>query len=430
MKQLLKKIIISVITTQAGWVIRRHKPTIIAITGSVGKTSTKDAIYDAIKKSVHARKSQKSFNSEFGVPLTVLGLRNGWNNPWQWVWNIVDGTCTALFSRTFPDVLVLETGVDTPGDMKQLTNWLTPDIVVLTRLPDVPTHVEQFASPQAIVEEKMTLIHRMSPNGTVIYNADDATIVREMEKVTQVKLSYSQHVPATIRATAVSTTYLEGTATGTNITLRGADEKELQVTTPEVIGNQSAYCLAAALTVASVLQVDTADAIASLETMTLTPGRMRLLDGIKRTHIIDDTYNASPAAVSNALQTLSETTCAGRKFAVLGDMLELGSYSIAAHQEIGKEAAAACDFLITVGVRARHIAQTAQQHGLDGKHIFQYEHTDRTGKELQNMLQPGDLILVKGSQGMRMEKVVLEIMNEPMRADELLVRQDTAWRKR
>jgi len=195
MKSFFRSLVVSILTAEARLLLRRHKPTIVAITGSVGKTSTKDAIYVAIKDSVRARKSQKSFNSEIGVPLTILGLPTGWDNPVRWIWNIVDGAFTVLFTRSYPKVLVLETGVDTPGDMANLVSWLKPHVVVLTRLPDVPVHVEQFASPAAVIEEKMRLVHGMHAEGTLIYNHDDDIIKAQLPEVRQKSLGYGRYLP-------------------------------------------------------------------------------------------------------------------------------------------------------------------------------------------------------------------------------------------
>ena len=121
MKNLFKQCVVAILTFEAKWLLKRKQPKIIAITGSVGKTSTKDAIYTVLKNHVHTRKSEKSFNSDIGVPLTVLGLRNGWNNPFLWIKNIIDGALHVFFAKGYPDVLILETGVDRKGDMQKLT---------------------------------------------------------------------------------------------------------------------------------------------------------------------------------------------------------------------------------------------------------------------------------------------------------------------
>ncbi|MEK7068682.1 MAG: cyanophycin synthetase, partial [Patescibacteria group bacterium] len=159
------------------------------------------------------------------------------------------------------------------------------------------------------------------------------------------------------------------------------------------------------------------------------PGRMRLLPGLKGSLIIDDTYNSSPAAVEAALETLTLIN-PKRAIVVLGDMLELGRHSVDAHRKAGAQAAKVCDLLVTIGFRARDIAQGALDNRLRDEKIFQYEDARKAGADLKNWVGEGDVVLVKGSQSMRMERVVEELMLEPERARELLVRQDAEWKRR
>jgi len=162
-------------------------------------------------------------------------------------------------------------------------------------------------------------------------------------------------------------------------------------------------------------------------------GRMNLIKGIKHTLIIDDTYNSSPKAAFAAIEVLKKFPLkeGKRKFAVLGDMLELGSFTREGHEEVGRRAfEAGLDGLITVGEKARDIAVGAREAGLSQDKIFTFSDTSKAGQFLQQRIKEGDLILVKGSQGMRMEKIVKEIMDEPLKANELLVRQDESWEKR
>ena len=125
--------------------------------------------------------------------LTILGLHNAWNNPLLWLKNIVDGAAHALFARDYPEVLVLEMGVDRPGDMKILTQFARPDVVVLTRLPDTPSHVEFFASAEDVRQEKLELVRSLRPDGAFIYNNDDERIRSCVEEVRQPSFSYSRY---------------------------------------------------------------------------------------------------------------------------------------------------------------------------------------------------------------------------------------------
>ena len=158
-------------------------------------------------------------------------------------------------------------------------------------------------------------------------------------------------------------------------------------------------------------------------------GRMRILAGIKDTIILDDTYNASPIAVQESLRTLKEIKGVKRRIAVLGDMMELGQFSIREHERIGKLAAQSADILITIGVRARSFSKGALEEGMSAKNIFEFESALQAGKELQNFIKTGDVILVKASQSIRAERFVEEIMAEPEKAPILLVRQGQGWKE-
>ncbi len=428
MKQLFKTIVVAVLTFQAKVTLRRHKPTVIAITGSVGKTSTKDAIYSAIKDHQATRKSEKSFNSEIGVPLTILGLRNGWSNPFRWLQNCISGFFVAFFSRQYPAVLVLETGVDQPGDMESLIDWLVVDIVVVTRLPDVPVHVEFFADADAQRAEEFSLIKALKPDGVLIYNADDMHTVNRIDEVLQQTKSYGRMLPADVHATKDAVVYKDDQPTGMRFTLQTvADTVTVEVS--GTVGLHSVYASAAAMAVAVELGIEEAAAASALTTQVPPPGRMRIIPGIKGSLVIDDSYNASPVALQAALESLAELKYAKRRIVVLGDMMELGKFSPEAHKEAGERIARVTDVLFTIGPRTRATAAAALASGLDEANIFQYEKTARAGRELQAMLKPGDVVLVKASQSIRAERIVEEVMAEPERAGELLCRQDSAWKR-
>jgi UDP-N-acetylmuramoyl-tripeptide--D-alanyl-D-alanine ligase len=429
MKAILKQVVVYILTREAALLLRRTKPTIIAITGSVGKTSTKDAIFTVLKKHKRTRKSEKSFNSEIGVPLSVLGLPNGWDNPLIWFWNIIEGFFIAAFSRNYPEVLVLEAGVDRPGDMKRLTSWLTPDIAVVTRLPDVPVHVEYFSSPEAVSEEKLILVEALATDGVFIYNHDDAKLLAALNDIRQPSIGFSRYAPSQFTASADKVLYRDDVPVGSSFSLTHLDET-VAMKVYGSIGVQNAYTYSAAAAVAAQFGIGLKEVAEALSAHNGPPGRMRVIPGIKGTCIIDDTYNSSPIAVESAMTSLRELTGFKRKIAVLGDMMELGQFSTREHERIGSVVASSVDMLIVVGVRSRKTADGALAHGLSEKVIFQYDDALTAGKELQQLIAPGDVILVKGSQSIRAERVVEEIMAEPYRAADLLVRQDPSWKKR
>lgn len=426
MKEFFKKIVVLILTKEAQLLLHRHKPIIIAIVGSVGKTSMKDAIYSVIKHHVSVRKSEKSFNSEIGIPLTILGIGNAWNNPFLWLKNIIDGLFIALFSKTYPAYLILETGVDRPGDMKKTANLFKPDIIVLTRFPDVPVHVEFFANPEAVVEEKMKLIQALKPDGVVIYNHDDQIIQKQIPNIRQQAIGYGRYLPTQFTASADKILYHDDQIAGMAFTVKHLSETE-EIKVYGVVGPQMVYTYAGAIAVGMQCGIGLGDMARALANHQPPPGRMRIIKGIKGAVLIDDSYNSSPIATEQALLTLKEIKHVKRKIVVLGDMLELGKFSAREHERIGEIVPNCADILFSVGVRAQKIAESALAHGLPESAIFQYEDSISAGKELQTFLKPGDLVLIKGSQGIRAEKIVEEVMLEPELASSLLVRQDEAW---
>lgn len=426
MHNLFKYLVTVILTSEAKILLRRHHPMIIGITGSVGKTTTKDAIYTVLKDRVHVRKSEKSFNSNIGVVLTILGLRNAWNNPWLWLRNIFDGGMHAFFSREYPKVLVLEMGVDRPGDMKTLTSFVKPDIVVLTRLPDMPSHVEFFSSPEEVCEEKLVLVQALKPEGTFIYNHDDERIRSYTEEVLQPSFGYSRYSESHFQALQDRILYDGGMPSGLEFTVCHLEE-EVTVRLPGVLGVQHAYNVAAALAVANQFDIPLSEAAAAFVNFKPVPGRMRVLRGKQGTLLIDDSYNSSPVAAERALQTLAELNVPKRKVAILGDMLELGKFSVTEHEQVGAQAAGVVDVLITVGLRSRKTAEAAVEHGLSEKHVFQYDNVEQLIDELPKLVESEDVILVKGSQSIRTEKAVYALMADQEKAKDLLVRHDQAW---
>lgn len=427
----IRSIVIHILTLEARLVLARYKPRIIAVTGSVGKTSTKDAIFAAISGELHVRKSEKSFNSEIGVPLTILGCENGWKNPLIWMRNIVYGLWLVVRRAPFPQWLVIEVGADRPGDIRRVARWLRPDIAVLTGISDVPVHVEYFDSPEALAREKRALAEYLRPGGKLILNGDDVH-VRAAEAIFRgASLTYGLNADNDFRARDAEVTYEGAAPDGMRFRFERAGAS-VPVSLHGALGMPRVYAALAALAAAEVVGVDLVYATRGLTAWQPAPGRLRILPGIKGSFIIDDTYNSSPVAALAALDTLQSLRTGGRKIALLGDMLELGKFSAEAHRTVGKRAAEVADRLLTVGFRARAIAEAALDERMKEKDIRQYElgESARAGKELETELKAGDVVLVKGSQGMRMERAVKEIMAEPERGEELLVRQDEEWQQR
>ena len=439
-KQFFKSIIVSILTLEAKLVLRKYKPRIVAVTGSVGKTTTKDALYAVLAGSFHVRKSEKSFNSDIGVPLTILGLSNGWNNPILWFKNILKGfflllpRVFRLGQSAYPEWLVLEVGADRPGDIKSLAEWLCPDVVVVTRIPRVPAHVEFFASAEALIAEKAELVKNLRPGGLLILNADDPEALAMKDVVRERSLlTFGLGPEADLRASNYEAHYaVSSDMFPSGISFKAnAGGNSVPIFVSGALGEQLIYPMLAGLALGIGENLNLVEVAEALKTFVPPPGRMRLIRGVKNTLIIDDTYNSSPAALHEALRTLSSIHApSGRKIAVLGDMLELGAHTASEHEKAGKLTASSCQRLYTVGIRARHIAEGALSAGMSEKDIFQYDTSEEVARDLEPVLSEGDVVLVKGSQRVRAEKIVRDIMAEPQRAGELLVRQGKEWKQR
>lgn len=424
---LIKKIVVWILTLEAQLILRKYEPKIIAVTGSVGKTTTKDAIYAALSNDLYVRKSEKSFNSDVGVPLAILGLENAWRNPVLWISNILQGVWLLVRQESYPAWLVLEVGADRPGDIRRIAKWLKPDIAVITGVPDVPVHVEFFKSAEDVVREKRALAEYLKEGGKLILNGDDARMVGLCEEYRDRMVTYGLSNKNQFSASHQGMLYEKGKAIGVRFRLNRSGSS-LPVSVYGALGKSRTYAALAAFAVSEAVGVDSVTVANTLAAWPPPPGRVRIIEGVNGATIIDDTYNSSPAAAQSALETLKEVK-AQRKIAILGDMLELGKYTTEAHRELGRQAASSCDMLITVGFRARVIAEAALDAGMLDANIRQYERTEsrRVGEELRNELKDGDIVLVKGSQSMRMERTVEELMANREQAAELLVRQEPEW---
>ncbi len=431
MKDTFKKIIIKLLEIEAKLVLKKYKPTIIAITGSVGKTSTKDAIYTVLSHFFFVRKSEKSFNSEFGVPLTILGCPNGWSNPVQWTENLFKGFWLIIYPHKYPKWLVLEVGAGKPGDIKGIAKWLKPDVVVITRFPDMPVHVEFFGTPGAVIEEKTHLVKALSKDGLLVINADDPKVLDLKQKSKAKVLTFGFSEESSFRASHESISYTEvnGHSVPAGISFRlGYGGNSIPVELKDSISTNHIYAALSALAIAYDKGCNMLEAVEAIKKYHTPPGRLSLIQGIKNSLIIDDTYNASPTAAEAALELLKKVEGYKRRIAVLGDMLELGKISAEAHKTIGEFASDIADIIITVGPRAKMIADGARQKGFSEKKIIELNDAVSAGEELRKIIKDRDLVLIKGSQGVRMERTVEAVMEHPEDAKEILVRQEKEWK--
>jgi UDP-N-acetylmuramoyl-tripeptide--D-alanyl-D-alanine ligase len=428
LKKLLKKC--------SSAIIWNYQPEIIAITGSVGKTSAKDAIFAVLSKKGESslsekerwrvRKSKGNFNNEIGTPLNIIGE---WSDGdlqlisretpagtkriqkiffWMRVFVKAVGSIMVHRAKRYPQVLVLEYGADRQGDIKYLLGMARPKIGVVTAIGETPSHLEYYPDAEAVAREKGRLIESLPAGGWAILNYDDELVLGMQEKTRARVKTFGFGEGADVRISQFENQSVDGRPEGIAFKIEH-EGSFVPVTVKSVFGRAQAYSIAIAFAVGLTFGLNLVE-IAELIERYYVPAkrRMNLIEGIKGSWIIDDSYNAAPLSVKEALSTVHDLE-AGRKIAVLGDMLELGRLSIEAHESIGKMIPGIIDVLFVVGPRGKFIADSAIKSGMDRKNVHIFDTVGEMQPEVQNIVQKGDLVLVKASRGMGLDKVVDEI---------------------
>jgi len=434
----MRNIVKSVLRFLAVKTLERYSPKVIGITGSVGKTTAKEAVFAVLNRKFWTRTNEENFNNEIGTPMTILGIKPGGSN-FGIALQILKSFLLAygIGINKYPEVLVLELAADRPGDIKYLADMVKPQVGIITAIGEVPVHVSFYANPQAVAKEKAKLIEALPSDGLAILNFDDQTVLdlKEKTKAKVVTFGFSNQADVWISDISYFLSDDNKKIGGLSFKLNQANAF-IPARVNSFVGVHQLYGVLAAATVGGHLGINLVEIAGALENMKLPHGRMNLLRGIKNTIIIDDTYNASPLAVHAALDTLNDFAKAAqqagmpnvRKVAILADMKELGRYEVDAHRGVGNFAAERTDVLITVGTAAKLMADSASNQ-MKSENIFSFDTYKELNEKMQEIIKEGDLILVKGSQSMRMEKVVKEIMAEPEKARDLLCRQYGVWLK-
>ncbi|MDO8509842.1 MAG: UDP-N-acetylmuramoyl-tripeptide--D-alanyl-D-alanine ligase [bacterium] len=429
---MFKKFLISSLRILAQQIIKKYHPKIVGITGSVGKTSTKESTATILETRFNVRKNYKNYNNEIGLPLTIIGIEQspgksifGWLIVYLKAWRLI-----WITDKKYPEILVLEMGADKPGDIKYLIEIAPCSIGVLTLISHA--HTEYFKTIEKITSEKKLIISHLNSDGTAVLNFDNNLVMEQTDATKAEIITYGFKEGADLRATDTNIIYNQsGFPEGLNFKIHYKGSS-VPAFLPGFVAEHMISSTLAGLAVGLSLGINLVAGVEALKKQKPIPGHMRLIPGIKNTTLIDDTYNSSPAASRSGLITLMKINIppGARRFAILGDMLELGVETENAHREIGLIVAELdVDFLITVGEASKQTAKTAKEAGLNDDRIAMFDNSISAGKFLQEKMSPGDLILIKGSQGARMEKIVKEIMAEPLEAPDLLVRQDDNWLK-
>ena len=372
----------------------------IGITGSVGKTTTKDLIAELMRRRYRTWATPASASGELGAALTVLGVQLV-RQPWrEWLSGFARAAVVlTLPRRRYAEVLVVEMAAGRPGELRRMTRAIRPDIAVVTNVRR--THIELFETLEAIAAEKAWLVRRLRAGGTAILNSDDERVAA-MAGLSGGRVARFGRAPD-------ADVQLENLSVGprgieAEVSIGG---RRIRAESP-LLGEGRATSILAALALANLLEVPEADTLEVIRSVRGPTGRLRPLQGRNGVTVIDDTYSASPDAVEHALEVLR--ACDGPRRAVLGEMTQLGPVYASTHREVG-EHASWVDDLVAVGSGGRHIAAGALAKGMEPGRVRWA--TDAAGAASLLADCSGGTVLVTGGHGLGLERTVRDLLLDP-----------------
>lgn len=364
---------------RCGRLARKKVPAqVVGLTGSTGKTTTKELIAASLATRRRVHRTTGNLNNHLGVPLTLLACPED------------------------AQVQVIEMGMSAPGEIASLTELADPDVGLVTNVR--PVHLEFFRSLDDIAAAKGELFAKLRPQATAVVNLDDPHVRLQAQRHAGACITFGRDPAADLVLEEVEDRFLPGAA----LTVRHGERREhLELRLP---GGHSAENALAALAAVLATGASLEEAAAGMRTLEAGPGRGRIHRLGQGIAVVDDVYNSNPAAVAAVLRTLAGSRPPGRRVLVFGDMLELGHDEAAFHREVGRLAAqAGVDLIVGVGPRAREAVEEAARSGVHGT-----AHEPDAASAARGMparLRPGDFVVVKGSRGVRLEKVVTAIQS-------------------
>ena len=365
----------------------RFKTPVIALTGSAGKTTTKEMIFAILSRKYKVLKNEGTQNNHIGVPLTLLKLKPHHN------------------------IVVLECGTNQPGDIGWLADVARPQVAVMTNIGE--SHLEKLKTTRGVLKEKWTLTSFMGPRDTVVLNADDPLLSAQIHQRHPFKIiTYGTKPPARWQASQVRVhagRYLRFMVDGPHA---GHSQLLGKVVELNSCGVNNVYNAMAAFVCGVFFKVPVADIVRALKTFEFPKGRGQIVR-LGKGWLVNDTYNANPVSMRLALQTLQTIETQGQRIFVAANMLELGSRSQALHRQLGTIIAAGnMDVLITVGHLARLMAKQVQRRNKKIR-VFPCKDVESAQKYLTKVFHNGDAVLIKGSRRMRMEQVAEFLLASP-----------------
>ncbi|MGH2367886.1 MAG: UDP-N-acetylmuramoyl-tripeptide--D-alanyl-D-alanine ligase, partial [Chloroflexota bacterium] len=363
---------LSALQRVAAWWRRHHRARVLAVAGSVGKTTTKELLANILDRRFRVLRTPGNFNNELGLPITLLQL-------------------TPEHQK-----VALEIGISDVGEMATFAAIGRPDVAVITRI--AAEHMHHLKDLDTVEQEDGRLVEALSSAGVAVLNADDERVARMADRTPARVVSYGESDGADVRGSGVESLGLDGLAFDLHL---GQRDRGRRVRLP-LVGRHFVTAALAATTAAFEEGCAWEDVVAGLSrapaTRRLEP--RTLLGGVT---LLDDSYNASPDSTMAALDVLAALP--GRRIAVLGDMLELGDYAATSHRQVGAYVPGHADLLVTVGDLSRETAAAAQAAGLPADCVYPYGTSEAVPGFLRDMLVAGDNVLVKASHGMRLDTI-------------------------
>ena len=356
---------------------QKFNPVVVAVTGSNGKTTTKEMLRDILLAKYKVVATPGNYNNIVGLPLTLFGI------------------------SPETEFLVLEMGTNHPGEIRRLAEISLPQIGVITNIG--ATHLQFFRCISNVLSAKMELVQLLPPRGEVVLNIDDSHLKSQIRGIKQKIITFGTNLQADVRASDVVTSRF-GEKEKLSFTVHmGKDRERFDL---HCLGRYNIYNALAAISVAKEFGISLPLMANVLREFKFPKLRMEKLKYGKVT-VINDAYNANPTSVKVALSELISSFPSQRKIVVLGDMLELGGMSRKFHQEIGKIVATSPIYsLIAIGEDARFIAQAAREWGMKKSNIFSFKDKKFASRKLKELLEPEDTVLIKGSRKMGLEEII------------------------
>lgn len=379
--------------------LKRTNPKIIAVTGSVGKTSAKEAIFEVLKIKYQdmVRKSEGNLNNETGLPLAILNYKKAPSyatSRFNWI-PILLTVPFRSFSLKPAEILVLEMAADKPGDIAYLTKIAKPDIAVLTAI--APAHLEAFGTIENIMNEKTGLLRALNKNGWAVLNLDDELVRKSSYGGWWQKKGYAINEEADVTAKDIASKIKNYQA---NTTFKVKIDQSSFNVSQMTLGNVFVSASLSAISVGQILEISNEEIAQGLQNLHLAPHRMNVLEGKNKTIILDDCYNANPISMQAAFEVLKNLPKTGRKIVVLGEMREIGKTTNNAHKEIGQYASQIADLTISIGKKA-------QKYNADKK----FDDISEAGDYLLNEIKENDIILIKASRGAGNQPLLEPLVN-------------------